>query len=804
MWTGETMWKSLKKLGGVIVAPLKATVTVLEATVEIIKEPRKTREILQEKTKDLQHALVDPIVETARGVTNAISEATAPINDYITEKVAPVAKKMVEVTVNIATAPYEITAKSMGHIAGALGDKETHATLNKHAGDVHRSAESIAEASGQIVTAKNTAQIAAGVAGTIACGPGCAGLAVSAMQAAQGETVTGTDIIVNSVASLAGNAAGGGIANPILSGAAEGATRETTKTVVDKAVHSEKMTFNDVRDSAIRGGVVGAVSGGLKQTATHSTANIATNALKDGATSAVRNAVEQYQETEKIDIGSAIVAGSKGAMQSAFSATVSATVKQKLAQLQKTAESSQASQETNEADETFAPDDISEDAIDTEPALDLDAELTDPKKLLQEMPTLDQQAFEENDTIGGTQNDLDTKHLPEGETVKDMIEDKAKSKVLDDLAKKTERSIEKQYKITQKSVERDAAKLAKKEIKAEAKRTGQALSRKQIETVRSEAKKAAAAAHNQQMKKVKLAAGKIIRNADNIHSLATADDKLQAAKNIVTDQVEEKLLETAAKVAGNVLTKAGMAEVGAWVTRMGSITLSVLLHSPDCCEGDTLPNPKTSPQSSTGPVHCDEHNQCYDTQGNRVYANSASRVSSGWIDLVKGVQDALPVMQAVVPLIAKQFGLFGYAPLKASEFQKQKHHARSQIRELRASLTELRSHPVAKTKEFAIAEAAITKARAEFIISFDQPDQHATHSDSNMLTRKCDAAIAALHTVTDLHMKCDEKVPRIEEKTATKNEQSSGMTTTLDLRLFGTESVLRQKNLSAPLLFLLR
>jgi len=131
-------------------------------------------------------------------------------------------------------------------------------------------------------------------------GPAGGAVALATVQAAQGETVTGIDILANMAAISLGSAVGSEISNPLLAGAESGATTEVSRLL--GFAKGEEVSFNEARDAAYKGAAIDAVSGGLDSEFSSSAAQIASQVVKDGTVGSVDNMMEQYQKTGNIDL----------------------------------------------------------------------------------------------------------------------------------------------------------------------------------------------------------------------------------------------------------------------------------------------------------------------------------------------------------------------------------------------------------------------------------------------------------------------------------------------------------------------
>lgn len=305
---------TVESTANVVVNPIKTTVNV------VTKVANGEIKSFEDMTDEVQHSIIDPITESNRKLTTTISDATRPLIKPIEEKVAPVLKKMVEIGVRASTLVTEVTLNAMSEVAGALGDEATKKNLAQQADDVGEFSKALgkttAEMSGQIFTAKNAAQVAANVVCSASGVPGAGAGCVAVVKSAQGETVTGKDIIVDLAASYATRGIGSGTAeatsSATIGAAAQGASKEVTAHVIDVAISPDKnlrdIKATDIRDKAVKGAVVGAVAQNV------------------GGSAAAGNAVNQYQTTGRVDPKQTAAAYAQAGMQQGFNDMVEHSV----------------------------------------------------------------------------------------------------------------------------------------------------------------------------------------------------------------------------------------------------------------------------------------------------------------------------------------------------------------------------------------------------------------------------------------------------------------------------------------------
>jgi len=369
----DAVKNNISKAGRVVHVPIKAETDRLQFVDPVKAIEEKAALLIKNNVKlatttnpaeiknvinDLQHTFVDPTVDTLRIATKEMGDATRPLTKPIEDKVAPVLKKGLEHVARGTTASTEGAIKAAGAIAGAAGDKTTQKKLNEASDKVskksHKTAKDVAEASGKIVTAKNATRVAATVIGTAYGGPMGGAAALSVVQAAQGDTVTGKDIAINVVAGYAsaGVSCGvdgmgsGGVGSAIAAGAAAGATRNVVGHSLHAAGDNKPITFTDLRDQALAGAAAGATGAGMGVTL-GSDAGIGGEAIKSGTTAATENAVRQYQTTGEVDLQKVAEAFGAGAMNAGFSSAVEAIIPEEMKPQLKTT--------TPQADENDSP-----------------------------------------------------------------------------------------------------------------------------------------------------------------------------------------------------------------------------------------------------------------------------------------------------------------------------------------------------------------------------------------------------------------------------------------------------------------
>ncbi len=319
----------------------KAASDAKTATKKAVQDTGKT---LQKAKDDLNKAAepilkpiedkVNPVLKDAskqmRQATNDLSDATRPLLQPIEDTVNPVLKDVTKAAIKVVALPAEAALHIASDLAGALGDKETQNNLNQNRENfskgVNEVADTVVKIAEKTVTAKVGAKVVAGMVGGAVGGPLGAAAAVAVVRDAQGETVTGKDVLIDAVAAsvggAVGNAAGsaasgvvGEVGGQIIGAAAAGAAQNGAAYV---AKNDGKINAGELRKEVFAGAAGGAAGGAVQGN------GVGSEMMRSGASGASDNMVRQYQETGKVDLKQTATAAADSAINKGFTKGVEA------------------------------------------------------------------------------------------------------------------------------------------------------------------------------------------------------------------------------------------------------------------------------------------------------------------------------------------------------------------------------------------------------------------------------------------------------------------------------------------------